>query len=174
MCGIAALQIRNPELRGSLGQLMHGMLCEIVDRGPDSAGVALYDSDGLTPQGTNTVTVLGAGVHAAAALERIAALLPEGADATATDYAESMIVNAHVDTPALEAAVRHAFPDAQIIGRGSHVAVLKGVGHPVDLAAAYGLAERGGVQGISHTRMATESAVTAAGAHPFTVSNSTP
>ena len=47
--------------------------------------------------------------------------------------------------------------------------VLEGVGHPVELADSYGLAGLSGTQGVSHTRMATESAVTSSGAHPFTV-----
>ncbi|MER7797305.1 glutamine amidotransferase [Microbacterium sp. NPDC096154] len=170
MCGIAALQIRNPELRGDLGRLMHGMLCEIVDRGPDSAGLALYGSDRLTPEGTATVTVLDTGMPAEQLAASLAAALPGDADVSVTDYAESTLINARTTTETLEAAVVAALPEAHIIGRGEHVAVLKGVGHPVDLADVYRLSSTSGVQGLSHTRMATESAVTAGGAHPFTVS----
>lgn len=170
MCGIAALQIRNPELRESLGQMLHGMLCEIVDRGPDSAGLALYGSDRLTPEGTATVTVLETGSSADVLAATIAAVLPEDADVTVTDYGESTLINARTDAVVLEDAVARALPDAHVIGRGEHVAVLKGVGHPVELAELYRLTATSGVQGLSHTRMATESAVTAGGAHPFTVS----
>lgn len=167
MCGIAALQIRNPALRASLGTYMHGMLCEIVERGPDSAGLALYDSERFTPDGTATVTLIG-DVDADELTATLRTALP-GADAAVTAYAESLLVNAATGAAALESAVRQAAPEAHVIGRGSHVAVLKGVGHPVELAAAYGLTEVAGSQALSHTRMATESAVTAVGAHPFTV-----
>lgn len=170
MCGIAALQIRNPWLRDSLGRLMHGMLCEIVDRGPDSAGLALYGSERLTPSGTATVTVLDAGFAADELAERLAGVLPGGSDVAVTDYAESTLINAKVEPAVLEAAVAEVLPEGHVIGRGEHVAVLKGVGHPVELAEVYRLTSAGGVQGLSHTRMATESAVTAGGAHPFTVS----
>jgi len=168
MCGIAALQIRNPALRDSLGTLMHGMLCEIVERGPDSAGLALYGSERLTPSGSSAITVIGAtdADDLAAVLTRS---LPAGSEPTVVTYAESLLINAAIDAPALERAVRAALPDAHIIGRGSNVAVLKGVGHPVDLADTYRLTEISGTQALSHTRMATESAVTAVGAHPFTV-----
>lgn len=168
MCGIAALQIRNPALRADLGALMHGMLCEIVERGPDSAGLALYGSERMTPPGTATVTLIG-DVSADDLLADLHAGLPDGADPSVVVYAESVLVHAKADPPTLEAAVRASVPQAHIVGRGEHVAVLKGVGHPVELAATYGLTRIGGTQALSHTRMATESAVTAAGAHPFTV-----
>ncbi|WP_438854830.1 class II glutamine amidotransferase domain-containing protein [Agromyces sp. M3QZ16-3] len=168
MCGIAALQIRNPALRGELGTYMRGMLCEIVERGPDSAGLALYGSERMTPSGTSTLTVIG-DVDPDALLLRLREALPDGAKASVVVYAESVLVNANVAPSVLEAAARAAAPEAHVIGRGEHVAVLKGVGHPVELAATYGLTEIGGTQALSHTRMATESAVTAVGAHPFTV-----
>ena len=59
-------------------------------------------------------------------------------------------------------------PDAPLLGTGPDLAVLKGVGDPVRLAESFGLAGRGGYQGVGHTRMATESAVTVAHCHPFT------
>lgn len=171
MCGIAALQLRDPSLRGSLGPLMHGMLCEIVERGPDSAGLALYDDERLTPAGTSTVTVLDAGVAADRLAESLTTLLPDGADVTVTDFGETALINARVATETLEAAIEQAIPDAQIAGRGRHVAVLKGTGHPLELADEYRLLASTGTQGLSHTRMATESAVTASGSHPFTVAD---
>jgi glutamate synthase domain-containing protein 1 len=156
MCGIAALLLRDASLRPQLGDLMQGMLCEIVDRGSDSAGIAIYGSS-LNPAGTETVTVLEAPVL-------------QVAGATTTGYGETTHVTAAVGSDLLE-RVRAAAPDAHVAGRGQHVSVLKGTGHPMDLAATYGLSNLSGTHGVSHTRMATESAVTAAGAHPFTVAD---
>ena len=48
---------------------------------------------------------------------------------------------------------------------------MKSVGHPMEIAAEHGLAAMAGSQGLSHTRMATESAVTAGGSHPFSVAD---
>jgi methylamine---glutamate N-methyltransferase subunit A len=171
MCGIAALQLRDPELRPQLGLLMQGMLREIVDRGSDSAGVAIYDNGTLTPSGTSTVTLLEVTLSPAELLEALRVTLSTSAGVRVTGYGETTLVNASVPTAALEAAVRSVAPDAVAAGRGHHVAVLKGTGHPMQLAAGYGLSELSGTQGLSHTRMATESAVTAAGAHPFTVAD---
>ena len=80
-----------------------------------------------------------------------------------------MVASAPVDLPSLRAAVRQAFPDQLIVGFGADVAVMKGIGHPRALAESFALPTRQGWQGVGHTRMATESAVTPAGSHPYTV-----
>ncbi|TFD47197.1 glutamine amidotransferase [Cryobacterium frigoriphilum] len=171
MCGIASLQLRDPALRGSLGLLMHGMLCGIVDRGLDSAGMALYGDPGLTPAGTSTVTLLDVTLDPEALAAQLRGVLPAGTEVAVRMFGETTLVNASVASAALETAVAELLPTAHIAGRGEHVAVLKGTGHPLDLAAQYGLEGISGSQGLSHTRMATESAVTASGAHPFTVAD---
>ena len=66
-------------------------------------------------------------------------------------------------------ATKAAYPHALIAGFGSDLAVLKGVGHPRTLTDSWGLATAQGWQGVGHTRMATESAVTPSGAHPYAV-----
>jgi glucosamine 6-phosphate synthetase-like amidotransferase/phosphosugar isomerase protein len=48
MCGIAGLALRDPALEPSLGAMLAGMLAALGERGPDSAGVAVYDHDRLT------------------------------------------------------------------------------------------------------------------------------
>jgi glutamate synthase domain-containing protein 1 len=171
MCGIAALQLHDRKLHPRLGLLMQGMLREIVDRGSDSAGIAVYGNDLLTPGGASTVTLLGLSLTPTELLGALRDALPSSADVQVTGYGETTLVSAAVSTAALEAAVLGLAPDAVVAGRGQHVAVLKGTGHPMQLAAGYGLSKLSGTQGLSHTRMATESAVTAAGAHPFTVAD---
>lgn len=171
MCGIAALQLRDPSLRPQLGALLSDMLCEIVDRGPDSAGIAIYGDDNLTPEGTATVTILDLPITADELAAGVSAALPASAGVTVASYGETTVVNALVSSAALELAIGTVVPNPRIAGRGEHVAVLKGTGHPMDLAAEYRLTSRTGTHGLSHTRMATESAVTAAGSHPFTVSD---
>ena len=42
MCGIVGLFIKNPELESQLGALVAPMLSEMTERGPDSAGMAVY------------------------------------------------------------------------------------------------------------------------------------
>ena len=173
MCGIAALQLRNPLLHPRMGSLLSSMMCQIVDRGPDSAGLAVYDTPGLVSGNTSTLSLLGkdqglptSGI--AAALEN---LLPASAGTAVKVVGDTTFVSSAVDTELLAKAVRETLPDSTIIGRGEHVAVMKSVGHPMDIAAEHGLEAMSGSQGLSHTRMATESAVTAGGSHPFSVAD---
>ena len=56
MCGIVGLHLRNPELYPRLGELLTGMLCEMGDRGSDSAGVAVYGDPTWSPPGQGCVS----------------------------------------------------------------------------------------------------------------------
>ena len=173
MCGIAALQLRNPSLHPRMGSLLSSMLCQIVDRGPDSAGLAVYNTPGLVSEGPSTLSLLGRdqGITTAAITAGVAALLPSDAQAAVQVVGDTTLVSAAVGTDLLVKAVSETLPGATIIGRGEHVAVMKSVGHPMEIAAQHGLEAMAGSQGLSHTRMATESAVTAGGSHPFSVAD---
>ncbi|MEE9096511.1 glutamine amidotransferase [Pseudarthrobacter phenanthrenivorans] len=173
MCGIAALQLRNPSLHPQMGSLLSSMLCQIVDRGPDSAGLAVYNTPGLVAPGASTLSLLGRnqGMATADITAGVAALLPSDAAPSVQVVGDTTLVSAAVGTDLLVKAVTETLPDATIIGRGEHVAVMKSVGHPMEIAAEHGLEAMAGSQGLSHTRMATESAVTAGGSHPFSVAD---
>jgi glutamate synthase domain-containing protein 1 len=173
MCGIAALQLRNPLLRPRLGSLLSAMMCQIVDRGPDSAGLAVYETPGLVSGNISTLSLLGKdqGLPAAGIAAALENLLPASAGTSVKLVGDTTFVSSAVDTGLLAKAVRETLPDSTIIGRGERVAVMKSVGHPMDIAAEHGLEAMSGSQGLSHTRMATESAVTAGGSHPFSVAD---
>src|SRR5215207_9000258 len=136
MCGIAALQLRNPGLHAQMGSLLSSMMCQIVDRGPDSAGLAVYNTPGLVSPGTSTLSLLGKnqGVPAEEITRALAALLPDAAPATTKVVGDTTLISAAVDTELLVKAVRETLPAATIIGRGAHVAVMKSVGHPMEIA----------------------------------------
>jgi glutamate synthase domain-containing protein 1 len=53
------------------------------------------------------------------------------------------------------------------MSEGRSLEIYKEVGYPDDVAKSFDIASISGTHGISHTRMATESAVTTNGAHPF-------
>jgi methylamine---glutamate N-methyltransferase subunit A len=173
MCGIAALQLRNPSLHPRMGSLLSSMLCQIVDRGPDSAGLAVYNTPGLVSPGVSTLSLLGRdqGMTTPAITSGLEAMLPAGSGATVKVVGDTTLVSAAVGTDLLVKAVSETLPTSTIIGRGEHVAVMKSVGHPMEIAADHGLESMAGSQGLSHTRMATESAVTAGGSHPFSVAD---
>jgi glutamate synthase domain-containing protein 1 len=159
MCGIVGLHLRTPELYPRLGDLLTGMLCEMGDRGSDSAGVAVYGDPIWSPPGRGGVSVL----EVEPAADDI------GLDVSVSRHADTYLLTADTSSEVLLDAVTAAYPQALIAGFGSDMAVLKGVGHPRALTEAWGLAEAQGWQGVGHTRMATESAVTPAGCHPYAV-----
>lgn len=173
MCGIAALQLRNPLLHPQMGSLLSSMMCQIVDRGPDSAGLAVYNTPALVSAGTSTLSLLGKaqGMALPEVKASLDAMLPADAAAAVRVVGDTTLVSAAVGTDLLVKAVSETLPGSTIIGRGEHVAVMKSVGHPMDIAAEHGLEAMSGSQGLSHTRMATESAVTAGGSHPFSVAD---
>ncbi|MCG7206583.1 class II glutamine amidotransferase [Streptomyces arenae] len=160
MCGIVGLHLRDPSLEPRLGELLTAMLGQVVERGPDSAGVAVYGDPVLSPPGRAVVSLLGT------TPTEVEAGLP-GTVAVAADA--TTVVHADLPVADLLAAVARALPHATVIGSGTDMAVLKGTGDPVELARSFGLEGVSGWQGVGHTRMATESAVTAEGAHPFSV-----
>jgi methylamine---glutamate N-methyltransferase subunit A len=153
MCGIVGLHLRDPELHPYLGRLLTSMLAGVAERGPDSAGVAVYGDRRRCPEGYAAVSLLDAPPD----LHVPGALVTEAGDTT--------VVAAPLPVEELLAAVA----GARVVGAGTEVTVYKGTGRPLDLARMYDLADAQGWQGLAHTRMATESQVTAEGCHPFSV-----
>ena len=171
MCGIVGLHLRNPELNPRLGELLTGMLCEMGERGSDSAGVAVYGDPPWSPPGRGCVSIaeLAPGTTADIAAVTAAVAAELGSDVDGVAVGHGFQLSAAVESERLLAAVRSAYPRALIAGFGADMAVLKGVGHPRALTDAWGLTKAQGWQGVGHTRMATESAVTPAGCHPYAV-----
>jgi methylamine---glutamate N-methyltransferase subunit A len=168
VCGIVGLQLRAEAQRERLGELIAGMLGQVRDRGPDSAGVALYGDASLCRPGWAAVSALAGDVPASDLAMALRRLLP-GLTVDVTAVADVRVVTAPVAPAELSAAVRAELPAAPLLGSGMDLAVLKGVGDPLDLARSFGLPGRAGYQAVGHTRMATESAVTVAHSHPFCV-----
>lgn len=158
MCGIAGLFLKNPALEPELGALTAGMMNVLTDRGPDSAGFAVY---GAGQPGQIKITLRG----------------PRGFDfeTLAERLTGTVLVHddhAVVSVPAArEAAARTMlaadYPELRVVASGARIELFKGVGLPADVASRFGLAGMSGSHAIAHTRMATESAVTTDGAHPF-------
>lgn len=167
MCGIVGLHLRTPDLYPRLGELLTGMLCEMSNRGSDSAGVAVYGDPTWTPPGRGCVSLLDVGADLQTVSAAVGSAL--GLDVDAKMIGDTYLLSAAADSEQLLTAARSAHPDALVAGFGADLAVLKGVGDPMTLTTSWGLVEAQGWQGVGHTRMATESAVTPSGAHPYAV-----
>lgn len=167
MCGIVGLHLRTPDLYPRLGELLTGMLCEMSNRGSDSAGVAVYGDPTWTPPGRGCVSLLDVDADSQSVGTAVGSAL--GGDVHVAMVGDTYLLTSDADSEALLSAVRTTYPRALVAGFGADLAVLKGVGDPATLTASWGLHEAKGWQGVGHTRMATESAVTPSGAHPYAV-----
>jgi len=166
VCGIVGLFLKNRELESRLGMHLESMLITMSDRGPDSAGIAIYGADHQRDQ-------LKLTLQSASAPE----VFPKLKQALTSRFSQPVNINV-IEThavlqtdkaiaPAVEDMLALEFPGLRIMSRGESVEIYKEVGAPADVARRFGIAQMSGSHGIGHTRMATESAVTTRGAHPF-------
>lgn len=164
MCGIVGLFLKDKSLEPKLGAMLSDMLVIMTDRGPDSAGIAIY---GTPSDGRAKITVQSAAP--ATDFADLAKLL-KPVDTSVSIELKS--THAVIETAADQAAaVRELLgnerPGIRVMGSGDSVEIYKEVGLPKDVVSRFGIREMAGTHGIGHTRMATESAVTTLGAHPF-------
>jgi glutamate synthase domain-containing protein 1 len=165
MCGIVGLFLKDKSLEPRLGELLSGMLSTMCDRGPDSAGFAVY---GTPSSGKVKITVQSA--DPGKDFDGLATLVEKAIGATATllrKDTHAVLTLAAGKAEAAREAIRAARPAIRIMGTGEAIEIYKEVGYPTEVAERFDLAGMTGTHGIGHTRMATESAVTTLGAHPF-------
>ena len=165
MCGIVGLFLKDPSLEPDLGKMLSDMLITMSDRGPDSAGIAIYGQETqnrakLTLQSempARDFTTLAKDLGAELALDVTLAVNDTHA---VLELDENLLAKAR-------AKLQHLRPDVRIMSAGDTIEIYKEVGLPAEVADRFGLQNMSGTHGIGHTRMATESAVTTMGAHPF-------
>ena len=165
MCGIVGLFLKDPRLEPHLGEMLADMLITMTDRGPDSAGLAVY---GRPKAGRAKITVQSAEPgRDFEGLDRD--LRAEIGGKVGMEVKDTHAV-LEVDEDRLEVArdvIRSLRPGLKLMSAGEGIEIYKEVGLPRDVAGRFEIARMAGTHGIGHTRMATESAVTTAGAHPF-------
>jgi methylamine---glutamate N-methyltransferase subunit A len=164
MCGIVGLFLKNKDLEPALGDMLSRMLVTMSARGPDSAGVAIYGAgdadkvkltlrvaDGIDPESLKSeiAAALDAPIAVRVRSSHIVLTVPRLQEASALDW------------------LKRRKADVQIVSAGSNMEIYKEIGLPEHVAREFGLADMHGTHAIGHTRMATESAVTTDGAHPF-------
>ncbi len=164
MCGIVGLYAKRPAFRESLGAHLATMLVEMSDRGPDSAGVALYRP--TTTAGTVKLVVYGATDFDWPALKTAlaGAVDPEVGLEQRGNHA---VITARASLEALRAWIAAQHPELRVVSAGEIIEIFKEKGHPRDVVQHFGLEGLSGSHGLGHTRMATESAVTTEHSHPF-------
>ena len=170
MCGSVGLLVKTPALRERLGALMVPMLIGMTERGPDSAGLAVFSQQldagkrklslysGFTPEGdrfdwNGLTAALNGAMNVDAQVE------PQGNHA---------ILTLQGDPEVVKTWLRATHPKVYLLSTGRSIDLYKDIGTPAQVAARYDFANLKGSHLVGHTRMATESAVTPDRAHPFT------
>jgi methylamine---glutamate N-methyltransferase subunit A len=154
MCGIVGLFAKSPDVELRLGALLGAMLTQLADRGPDSAGMALYREPAAL--GSTKLSLFSDDPR-----EQWAAL------GDATVHASHAVVELEGPADVVVASVRAEFPHLRVMSAGERIEIFKEAGHPREFVRRFGLDAMAGSHGLGHTRMATESRVTTEGAHPF-------
>jgi glutamate synthase domain-containing protein 1 len=165
MCGIVGLFLKDRALSSQLGELLTPMLASMSERGPDSAGFAVYDDTNADLMKITLQCAKG---------EPAFELVAEGLAAALRAPVEQTIRGNHcvlaIPPAVLDAALEWLALSAahlHVTGVGRRIEIYKDVGLPTEVADRFSLSSMRGTHAIGHTRMATESAVTTSGAHPF-------
>jgi glutamate synthase domain-containing protein 1 len=177
MCGIAGIIYRDG-LEHDLGQDMTRMLQSMKHRGPDSTGYALYGQpeDGLlvmrykladanTPRDFEFEDRLAR--HRAeveSRLHRLGARIHQVEEETQYAFRVSFEYGGELK---LLADLVEDIPEAEVLSLGRALEIIKDLGDAETVGTQYNLDGFNGTHGIGHVRMATESEVDIAGAHPY-------
>ena len=164
MCGIVGLYLKDKSLEPELGSMLASMLCVMTDRGPDSAGFAIYGQGNPDQVKLSLRTALDFDVSR---LGTELADVSGGRPSVMKRATHTLLTIPAGKEAAVRSAIAARYPHITVVGSGTRMEIFKEVGLPADVASRFDLAHMTGTHGIGHTRMATESAVTTDGAHPF-------
>ena len=165
MCGIVGLFAKTSEIEDSLGEHLAAMLTQMSDRGPDSAGVAVYRDP--APPGSSKLTLFSADPlqdwdALAGALGNAFGGTPE-----ASVRSSHAVLTVDAEAPEAESWVHATHPQLRVMSAGQAIEIYKETGRPEEFVRQFALSDFRGTHALGHTRMATESRVTTEGSHPF-------
>lgn len=166
MCGIVGYLAKRPSLCQSLGEQVVPMLTCMGDRGPDSAGLAVFGEPVETSLRRFSLYAPSRLFDWNAFEQQLTARLGGHVELSALENHATLIASAN--PVRFKAWLAETHPDLHLLSIGRAIDVYKDEGHPSDIARRYQFSQCRGTHAVGHTRMATESAVSPAHAHPFT------
>src|SRR5258707_4361130 len=164
MCGIVGLFLKNKNLEPALGDLLSRMLVTMSARGPDSAGVAIYGA-GDDDKVKLTLRVAD-GTSVEDLQNELLAAVTSAFDISVRSNHIVLSVSRRDAAMTIHWLKTHK-SDLQLVSVGENMEIYKEVGLPEHVVRVFGLSGMSGTHAIGHTRMATESAGSTNGAHPF-------
>ena len=165
MCGIVGLFAKKENISSSLGLHLSKMLESMSDRGPDSAGLAIYGKP--IAKKAKIMVQSQSPLNDFKALKKFLSSKRAISYSLTTQSTHAVIKLDIKNKDLVIDLINKTFPELRILSIGKKMEIYKEVGRPVDVVKRFNINKMKGSHGIGHTRMATESAVTTLGAHPF-------
>ena len=165
MCGIAGLFSKSGAIEGRLGSHLSDMLVQLADRGPDSAGVALYRDP--APVGAGKLTLFSPDPRYGWGELADGLRTAFGGEHEPVIRASHAVLVVDTDAPAAQAWVAERHPELRVMSAGERIEIYKEMGDPRAFVERFGLRGLDASHALGHTRMATESRVTTEHSHPF-------
>jgi glutamate synthase domain-containing protein 1 len=159
MCGIVGIYLKNKKHQKDLGKLLTGMMNNMASRGPDSAGFAIYDKSNKYKYSVC--------LNADLQNQNLSKLLKNKLAAIKLKKVSDHVVIETSTKPEKAIGVLKDIQGLDIVGYGKSIEIFKQVGNPKDVVKKFSLDKFTGSHAIGHTRMATESAITTDGSHPY-------
>jgi len=166
MCGIVGLLVKTPSMRDQLGELMLPMLIGMSERGPESAGLAVFTEP--VADARRKFSIYSGALASGWDEFTLAAQRDLGNDTTISVQANHAVLETSADPAKVKAWLKSRYPRHDLLSVGKYIDLYKDTGTPGQVAQRYGFSRLAGSHLVGHTRMATETAVTPARAHPFT------
>ena len=159
MCGIVGIYLKNKKLKNKLGLYMSKMMDNMSSRGPDSAGFAIYNEE--KSNFYKYSICLGNQTF-----ESLKKDIKKFKNSKVKKYSDHAVVTTKTKPENFKEFLRK-YKNVTLVGYGKAIEIFKQVGSPNEVVKRFKLSSLTGTHAIGHTRMATESAITTDGSHPY-------
>ena len=164
MCGIVGIYLKTKKYEKHLGKFLSGMLDGMATRGPDSAGFAIYTKENVN---IFKYSICLNELKENDFKKKISKFIKK---IKLTCYADHVILETKEKPSKILDLLKIEIPEVSLVGYGKSINIFKQTGNPKDVVKKFKLSSFSGTHGIGHTRMATESAITTQGSHPYSTS----
>ena len=163
MCGIVGLYLKKKSLHNKLGLYLSGMIDNMSSRGPDSAGFAIYNNNRSKKFYKYSLCINDKKTSDKFTKD----IIQHFKDIKLENISDHIVVTTSVLHQKFISYLQTNFKDISLVGYGKSIEIFKQVGNPKKVIKKFKLEKFSGSHAIGHTRMATESAITADGSHPY-------
>ena len=161
MCGIVGIYLKTKKYEKHLGKFLSGMLDGMATRGPDSAGFAIYSKE---KKGFYKYSICLNNLTLDQFKKKISKFIKKNKINVFSDH---IVLETKEKPKKVLGILNDNLNEVSIVGYGKSINIFKQTGNPKDVVKKFKLSSFSGTHGIGHTRMATESAITTQGSHPY-------